>query len=652
MSSCPNPETLERFAYDFLDPESAGEVAAHVQACPTCRERVSAAAAEGLALASAMRPARISRPKATRNRARVIAWSSALGIAAVLALALGLGSGEEPSREKGIVLGMTSSSESSPQFHQASRPRHVAGYSERAPEGLLMKRGEVWDHSETPDDEEFSHMKGVDMTALGGRREPLHGARLGRAPDLRPAPSPTPAPEPDSGAPIAKDYGTNAWREAGKDHLSTFGMDVDTASYTMARRWLQEGRMPVPATVRVEEFVNAFKTHDAAPESEAFAIHLEAAPSPFAEGRLMLRICAKTRVLKPSQRPPCVLTFVIDCSGSMNQANRLPLAKTALLELVDHLGEGDRVGIVIFDDQSRTVLPTTDNREKMRDAIRALQPGGSTNAEAGLLTGFQVAAAALVEGQTNRVLLCSDGVANVGRTGPEEILKVIAREREKGIRLSTVGFGMGGVNDHLMEQLANKGNGRYHYVDDLAEVRKVFGENLGATLEDVALDAKVQVEFDPAVVKRFRQLGYENRALAHRDFRNDAVDAGEVGPGHSVTALYELELADPDSPHRLAQVTLRYKEPATKEVCEKLQSISRPQAKAKFTEASLDFQLAATAGAFAEVLRKSEHARSLSLASVGRLAQRCSDLFDGTPEPKELLELVRLAEKIEGAGSR
>jgi Ca-activated chloride channel family protein len=330
----------------------------------------------------------------------------------------------------------------------------------------------------------------------------------------------------------------------------------------------------------------------------------------------------------------------------MAQANRLELAKTALLELVDHLGQGDQVGIVVYDDQARVVLRPTDRKEDMREAIRGLHTAGSTNAEAGLRAGFELAAGAIRPGVTSRVILCSDGVANVGATGPDEILKVIEAERERGIRLTTVGFGMGDYNDALMERLANKGNGRYHYVDDIKEARRVFGENLGATLGDVALDAKIQVEFDPAVVKRFRQVGYENRALAHKDFRNDKVDAGEVGPGHSVTALYELELADPESPHRLARVTLRYKEPATKEALEVERSIARPQIRGKFVEASLDFQLAATAASFAEVLRKSEHAKEVSLSSVARLAQRCSDLFDAAPEPRELLELVRIAETL------
>ena len=343
-----------------------------------------------------------------------------------------------------------------------------------------------------------------------------------------------------------KGSGTNPFIDTEDDHLSTFGMDVDTGSYSITRRYLIDGNLPPPEAVRVEEFVNTFDYNYDPPADDPFAIHIDGAPSKFGEGKRLqlLRIGLQGRVIPAEHRKDAILTFVIDVSGSMSQENRLGLVKKALTLLVDQLRPTDKVGIVVYGSHGRLVLPHTgiEQRSTILSAINALRPDGSTNAEEGLRIGYDLAWRNASVNHINRVILCSDGVANVGHTGPDEILKEIRTYVQKGITLSTVGFGMGNYNDVLMEQLANTGDGNYAYVDTLTEAKRIFVENLTGTLQLIAKDAKIQVDFNPEVVSRFRLLGYENRRLTHEQFRDDTVDAGEVGSGHQVTALYEVKL--------------------------------------------------------------------------------------------------------------
>ncbi|MGD9100183.1 MAG: von Willebrand factor type A domain-containing protein, partial [Anaerolineae bacterium] len=343
-----------------------------------------------------------------------------------------------------------------------------------------------------------------------------------------------------------ENYGVNPFLDTEDEPLSTFAIDVDTASYAMARRYLRDGYLPHKDSVRVEEFINYFR-QDYAPPGDpqaAFAIHLEGAPSPFGgERHYLLRIGLQSYRIPDEQRQDAALVFVIDVSGSMNAENRLELVKRALRLLAQELRPTDTVGLVVYGSQGRVILePTPVNQgETILAAIERLQPSGSTNAEEGLVLGYRMAAQHYKPGAINRVILCSDGVANVGNTGPDSILKQIRDHAAQGITLSTVGFGMGNYNDVLMEQLADDGNGNYAYVDTLTEARRVFVHNLTSMLQVIAQDTKVQVQFDPQVVSRYRLLGYENRDIANEDFRDDEVDAGEVGVGHSVTALYELK---------------------------------------------------------------------------------------------------------------
>ena len=374
-----------------------------------------------------------------------------------------------------------------------------------------------------------------------------------------------------------KNHGTNPFIDTEDDNFSTFAMDVDTASYAVMRRCLRDGHLPPTDAVRVEEFINAFDYNYTLPKDDAFAVLMEGAPSKFGEGKRLqlLRVGIQGRVIPDTDRKDAILTFVVDVSGSMNMENRLGLVKRALTLLVDQLRPTDKVGIVVYGSDARVVLKHTgiDNREYIIDAINQLHTEGATNAEAGLRMGYKLALKNSKSDCINRVILCSDGVANVGNTGPDVILNTIGNYVKEGVTLTTVGFGMGNYNDVLMEQLANKGNGSYAYVDTFKEAKRVFVENLTGTLQVIAKDAKIQVEFNPDTVSRFRLLGYENRALAHEDFRKDDVDAGEVGSGHSVTALYEIKLHE-DAVGQLATVFIRHENPDTQKVTEVNETIS------------------------------------------------------------------------------
>ena len=447
-------------------------------------------------------------------------------------------------------------------------------------------------------------------------------------------------------------HGTNPFIDTEDDAFSTFGMDVDTASYAITRRYLRDGYLPPPEAVRVEEFVNAFDYDYTPPADETFAIHLEGAPSKFGEGvRLqLLRIGIQGHIIPDTDRKDAKLTFVIDVSGSMDRENRLELVKKALTLLVDQLRPKDEIGIVIYGSTAQVLLPHTRNvnREHILAAINKLLPGGATNAEEGLRLGYQLALQNFGADYINRVILCSDGVANVGITGAEGILTQIENYVDHGIFLTTVGFGMGNFNDTLMEQLANKGNGSYHYVDTLDEAERVFVENLTGTLQVIAKDAKVQVEFNPETVSRFRLLGYENRRLNQEDFRDDDVDAGEIGSGHSVTALYEIKLYSEGVVGKLATVFIRHEDPDTANVTEVSREIFANELKGSFEEASTSFQLAASVAEFAEILRGSYWALNGSLDAVEKTLEGIFPFpHQRTPQQDELIALVREAIRLQ-----
>ena len=441
-----------------------------------------------------------------------------------------------------------------------------------------------------------------------------------------------------------KGTGTNPFIDTEDDHLSTFGMDVDTGSYSITRRYLIDGYLPPPEAVRVEEFVNTFDYDYDSPTGDAFAIHIDGAPSKFGEGKRLqlLRIGLQGRVIPAENRKDAILTFVIDVSGSMEMENRLELVKKALTLLVDQLRPTDKVGIVVYGSRGRLVLPHTgiNQRTEILAAVNSLGPGGSTNAEEGLRIGYDLAWKNMSVNHINRVILCSDGVANVGRTGPNEILKEIRTYVDKGITLSTVGFGMGNYNDVLMERLADTGNGSYAYVDTISEAKRIFVENLTGTLQLIAKDAKIQVDFNPEVVSRFRLLGYENRRLDHEQFRDDTTDAGEVGAGHQVTALYEVKLR-PEATGKMATVSIRYADPDNHKVSEVSKDISVSQLHESFDTAPATFRLAAAVAEFAEILHESYWAKDGSLDATHQVVKDAFSEIDSD----QVVELMYLVDK-------
>ena len=450
-----------------------------------------------------------------------------------------------------------------------------------------------------------------------------------------------------------KNYGVNPFIDTEDDHFSTFAVDVDTASYTVMRRFVGDGNLPPSEAVRVEEYVNYFK-QDYEPPAEgegAFAIHLEGAPSPYGGERYYLaRVGLKGYEVPAEERKDVVLTFVIDVSGSMGIESRLGLVKQALQLLVKELRPTDKVGIAVYGSNGRVLLEHTtvaDSRRILR-AIAQLQPEGATNAEQGLAIGYDMAAKAFDGRAINRVILCSDGVANVGDTASDAILKQIRRYAEENIYLTTVGFGMGNYNDVLLEQLADDGNGFYAYVDTLDEAERVFVRDLTSTLQVIAKDAKIQVDFNPDVVKSYRLIGYENRDVADEDFRNDKVDAGEIGVGHSVTALYEIKFqAKARESDEALTVYVRYQDPDSGEVTEVSRSMTRAEFAPAFEDASPRFQLDAVVAEYAEILRDSYWAKGSSLAGVAEEARRVAKVLPRDPDVVEFAGLVERAASLQ-----
>ncbi|MBN1563445.1 MAG: von Willebrand factor type A domain-containing protein [Anaerolineae bacterium] len=471
-----------------------------------------------------------------------------------------------------------------------------------------------------------------------------------------PVPDTGPTLEPQEPADMFfEDYGVNPFLDTEDDHLSTFAMDVDTASYTLTRSYLMDQQVfPPSEAIRPEEFINYFDGNYTNPAGdEAFAIHLDAAPAPFGfDGHYLFRVGLQGRYIAPEDRTPALLIFVIDVSGSMSGGNRLERVKESLVLLVGELRADDRVGIVVYSDVSRSILDPTSasNADTIMDAINALHTEGSTNVADGLRIGYAMAQEYQREGEITRVIVCSDGVGNVGPTGPDEILELVKDGVEDGITLSTIGFGMGNYNDVLMEQLANDGNGNYYYVDTLREARRVFVHNLTGTLQVIGYDAKVQVDFNPAVTDRYRLIGYENRAIADEDFRDDTVDAGEVGAGHSITALYEIALEgdDLDADAVIATVYIRYQDAETREVVEVNQPITVGDLHPTLDDAPASFRLHAAAAEFAELLRESYWAQEGSYLDLLDLAKplTTSELA-GDEDVTEFVELIRLAGRYE-----
>lgn len=436
----------------------------------------------------------------------------------------------------------------------------------------------------------------------------------------------------------------NPFVDVSRERLSTFSIDVDTASYTNVRRFLEMGQDPPRDAVRIEELVNYFEYDDPAPRGEVpFHVALEMARCPWKSGHHLVRIGLQAKVIARDQRPASNLVFLIDVSGSMQNPNKLPLVQRSLALLVEELDARDRVAIVTYAGSSGLVLPSTScgERRAIFEAIERLGAGGSTNGAAGIQLAYETAREHRIAGGSNRVILCTDGDFNVGVTDPEALVELVRTKAAGGIFLTALGFGMGNLKDATLEKLADQGNGFYGYIDDLREARKLFVNELTGTLVAIAKDVKIQVDFAPEQVRSFRLLGYENRALAHKDFADDTKDAGEIGAGHDVTALYEIELKSTPflgvGPEAL-RVRLRWKEP-TGDVS-RLAEQSLLVADTKFDQASENLRFGAAVALFGMLLRGSAHAGSGTYATVQELA---SDALgtDAQGERRAFLELVK-----------
>lgn len=459
--------------------------------------------------------------------------------------------------------------------------------------------------------------------------------------------------------------GENPFLETVRNPLSTFSIDVDRAAYSNVRRFLSENQRPPRDAVRIEEMVNYFSYDYPDPSADApFSLTTEIAGCPWNEKNRLLLIGLQGRRIDTADLPPGNLVFLIDVSGSMQDANKLPLVQSALHLLVDQLRPRDRVAIVAYAGSAGLVLPSTDGGEKgtIHDAIEQLEAGGSTAGGEGIVLAYKVARENFVEGGNNRVILATDGDFNVGVSSDGELERLIEEKRRSRISLSVLGFGTGNVKDSKMELLADKGNGNYAYIDTIQEARKVFVRELGATLTTIAKDVKLQIEFNPAKVRAYRLIGYENRLLRAEDFHDDAKDAGEMGAGHSVTALYELVPPDSDqvlpavdplkyqkatvpeavSPELLT-LKLRYKEPdgeASRLLTEPVLDATTPIA-----AASDNLRFAAAVAELGLLLRESPHKGE---ASYDQVADMASQALGGDPDGDRagFLRMVQAASRL------
>ena len=453
--------------------------------------------------------------------------------------------------------------------------------------------------------------------------------------------------------------------------VSTFSIDVDTGGYSNVRRMLKAGQLPQQDAVRIEEMINYFTYDYPLPQDKnvPFSVTTEIAPSPWNQHTHLLQIGIKGQDIAKQMLPPANLVFLIDVSGSMGPAERLPLLQSALKLLTKQLREQDRVAIVVYAGASGVVLEPTNDKAKILAALSRLQSGGSTNGAAGIELAYAVAKQAYIPKGINRVLLATDGDFNVGTVSFEALKSLIEEKRKSGISLTTLGFGMGSYNgernynDRLMEQLADAGNGNYAFIDTLNEAQKVLVDEMSSTLNTIAKDVKIQIEFNPNVVAEYRLIGYENRALKREDFNNDKIDAGEIGAGHSVTALYEIALRGSKGaalqPLRyqatvketsakgdeIAHLRLRYKAPNGDDSQLLEWPLQRSAIKGEIAQTSERMRFAAAVAGFGQLLKGGKYTGNFGFGDVAKLAQgaRGDDRFGYRGE---FLSLVGLAQSL------
>ncbi|MGF1707024.1 vWA domain-containing protein [Enterovibrio baiacu] len=463
------------------------------------------------------------------------------------------------------------------------------------------------------------------------------------------------------------DTPSNGVHQVSTTPLSTFSIDVDTGSYANVRSYLTMGQKPPADAIREEAFINYFDYNYATPNStkQPFSVNTEIAPSPWNVERQLLRIALKGYDIPKAERKASNLVFLVDVSGSMAQPNKLPLLVQSLSMLTKELGEKDTVSLVTYAGNASVVLKPTkgDNTQAILNALKSLNAGGGTYGESGIKLAYQQAQQGFIKGGVNRVILATDGDFNLGVTNMDELKDIITAERKKGVSLTTLGFGRGNYNDALMEQLANTGDGNHAYIDTLHEAQKVLLRQMSGTLQSIASDVKIQVEFNPANVKEYRLIGYQNRKLRDEDFNNDKVDAGEIGAGHTVTALYELTLTG-DQGHiddlryqqkeadvassgshsnELAHVKVRYKLPGTATSTLVEGNVNQNDIKKGFTQASADFKFATAVAAFAQKLKENSYLDDFDYAQIVTIARenRGDDPYNYRGEFVRLVEVAQ-----------
>jgi Ca-activated chloride channel family protein len=558
--------------------------------------------------------------------------------------------GSQPQQQRGVELDLSSMEMTSTRSQSTNREEaspddgEASGAAMSLDEGKMGKADGQYGLSRRRADPQLARQQAIEQARAAGILGASGAAQGGAFASIS-------SGFDDGSAETYVDHGKNPWTHAAKDRLSTFAADVDTASYTIARRKLEAGMLPPPASVRVEEFVNFFKYSFTAPgASTPFSVIMEAAPSPLEPARHIVRLGVATKAKTVQERKPAHLVFLVDVSGSMASEDKLGLAKDALRILTESLTATDTVSLVTYAGSTRVVLePTTADvmgRAKIQAAIGTLVSGGGTAMGSGIDLAYQRAAKSLQPGHISRVIVLSDGDANIGAHTHDEMLQMISSRAKEGVTLSTVGFGMGNYNDHLMEQLADKGNGNNFYVDSIDQAKRVFLDDLTANLEVVAKDVKLQVDFDPAIVARYRLVGYENRDVKDDDFRDDKVDAGEVGAGHQVTALYEVELTAKGKQAKapLGAIRIRHKEPSGAKATEAaFPMVGGPAV--SFANASADFRFAFAVAAFADVLRGGADAEHWSLEKIRDLAKLAAG---DNADRKQLVALIDRAIQLKG----
>ena len=471
-------------------------------------------------------------------------------------------------------------------------------------------------------------------------------------------------------------YMENPFGTVVADPLSTFSIDVDTASYANVRRKLMNGYLPHKDAVRIEEMINYFDYDYPQPEAgKPFSVNTEVADCPWTEGNKIVRIGLHGRDVKVDKRPPANLVFLIDVSGSMSSSDKLPLLKEGFQKMVAQLNEKDRVGIVVYASNTGVVLEPTICDQKGKDliigALARLNAGGSTNGEGGIKQAYELVNNNFIAGGTNRVILATDGDFNVGVSSNKGLIDLVQEKAKKKAYLTVLGFGQGNLNDHMMEEISNKGNGNYFYIDSAKESTRVLCSKISSTLVTIAKDVKIQIEFNPALVHSYRLIGYDNRMLKHEDFNNDKKDAGEIGAGHNVTALYEIvpvgaanarkkiddlkyqttkEATEPvkaatreEFKDELLTVKLRYKSPEGGASILMKQPLKKSEV--KFTEASKGFIFTSAVASFGMLLKGSEHAGDASYEDIiGWLNN--NKVLQANEDREEFLKLVQIAEGL------